>query len=91
MVWEVYNLAKTWSVMPSQLLGISQEEEPVLAYSVNRSVAVFGNSLTNELEKVEGKNEKDIERKRDRILQKWLPDQGSGKKKKKTFRDPAKG
>ncbi len=45
-------------------------------------MAVFGNTVTNELDKIQGKSSKEIDRKRERVLNKYL-----GIKPK--FRDPA--
>ena len=70
------------------MVGINAEEDEVLAYCFDRAVTIFGSSLENELNKVEAKTEKEGERKRDRILAKWIPGTSAGEGRK--FRDPAK-
>lgn len=54
------------------------------AYCFDRAVTVFGTALKAELDGVEGKKKEEIERKRQRILSKWIPEASAG------FRDPAK-
>lgn len=54
---------------------------------LDNAVFVFGATLTNELESLEGKNAKEIERKRERTLRKWL---GASSGTARRFRDPAK-
>jgi len=39
---------------------------------VDNAVATFGTSLEAELDAVEGKNAKDVTRKRERLMEKWL-------------------
>lgn len=50
-----------WSVRPSALVDI---EDPYSAFCFDEAVASFGNHVTAELEKVKGKNDRDVERKR---------------------------
>lgn len=64
-------------------MGITGE---VRAYMFDSAIQAFGTALTNELQGIEGKNKKEIERKQERTLRKWLPDLGEGKPK---FKDPA--
>jgi hypothetical protein len=40
------------------------DENSYVAYCVDEAVVTFGNYITTELEKVKGKNEKQVERKR---------------------------
>lgn len=47
---------------------------------LDNAVFLFGTALTHELESVEGKNSKEIKRKQDRILSKWLRTPGEAKK-----------
>lgn len=66
-MWSVYNHAKTWSTRPSQLLGLDQ---PYLAYCVDEAVATWGNHVVNELDKIDGKTDKEVNRKRhNKLLQ----------------------
>lgn len=62
-------MAKLWNTRPSVLLGVS---EPYVAYCLDNSVATFGSALEAELEGVKGKTETEINRKRERLLMKWL-------------------
>jgi hypothetical protein len=63
-------------VRPSELLNINHG---VRAFMIDNAVFVFGRALENELHGVDGKNKKEIERKSDRILRKWLPDSSIGR------------
>lgn len=60
-------------------MGITHE---VLAFQVDNAVHSFGTALAHDLQSVEGKNHKEIEKKQKAILSRWLgmPQQ---------FRDPA--
>ncbi len=70
------------------MVGIDPEEDEVLAHCFDKAVTLFGASLENELNRVEAKSEKEGERKRERIIAKWIPDNKAGEGRK--FRDPAK-
>lgn len=83
MLWQTYNLAKTWGCRPSALMGI---ESDWTAFCFDRAVATFGNSLQNELDSVEGKNQKTIASKREQVLRKWIPEARTTRK----FKDPGK-
>ena len=52
----------------------------------DNAVHAFGTALKNELAEVEGKDAKEIKRKSERILGRWLGVSGP-----KRYRDPAKG
>ncbi len=69
------------------MVGIDPEEDEVVAYCFDRAVTIFGSSLEMELNKVEAKTEKEGERKRERIIAKWIPGTKAGEGRK--FRDPA--
>ena len=63
----MYNQAKAWNTRPSQLAGIEQE---YYAYCFDEAIGAWGTYVTNELEKIEGKNDKEVSRKRhNRLLQ----------------------
>jgi len=47
-------------------------DDPYVAYCLDSAVATFGLSLEAELDSVEGKNAKEIAKKRNRILDRWL-------------------
>lgn len=51
------------------MYGIDGE---IRAWCFDNAVMLFGRSLENELEAVEGKTSKEMETKRQRILAKWL-------------------
>lgn len=53
---------------------------------LDNAVFAFGTALSNELQAVEGKNQKEIERKSQRLLAKWLREPGM----KQKYADPAK-
>jgi hypothetical protein len=60
-MWLMFNQAKTWSTRPSELVGITGD---YLAFCFDEAVASWGNFVTNELEKIEGKTDKEVSRKR---------------------------
>lgn len=72
-MWQLWQMSKAYSSRPSELLGI---EDPFDAYKLDRAVWHFGTELSAELNKVEGKTDKDIRRKQERILKKWIPQSG---------------
>lgn len=82
-MWQLFNLAKTYHCRASDLLGIENTWD---RFKVDRSVAVFGNALKAELEEVEGKKKKEIQKKRDQVLSRWFPEARSAEPKK--FKDP---
>lgn len=51
----------------------------------DNAVFAFGTALKNDLAEVEGKNAKEIERKSQRLISKWLGTEGP-----KRYRDPAR-
>jgi len=53
--------AKLWGCRPSQLVAI---EDPYKAYCFDEAVGAWGSFITSELEKIEGKTDKDVSRKR---------------------------
>lgn len=83
MLWEAYLLAKAWRCRPSEIYAI---EDELSSFCFDRAVNHFGGALEAELNSVEGKSSREIDSKRKRILQKWIPETSSSKPK---FRDPA--
>jgi len=91
-MWELYNQAKLWNTTPSQLLYIKEEYD---AWCLNEATAYLGATITNELDKIEGKDSKSIERKRHNKLnqllgvsdEKRFRQVGGGKKKKEVKKD----
>ena len=68
------------------MLGIDRREEPWAAYCIDRAVTTFGMTLDGELNSVEGKTSKEMQTKRERIFNRWIPSATSGPQ----FADPAK-
>lgn len=56
------------------------------AYCLNEAVYVVGTHITNEMDKVKGKNEKQVQRGRQRVLDRYLSDSTQSTRK---FADPA--
>lgn len=54
---------------------------------LDSAVFTFGSALQSDLDAVDGKTAKDIEKKRKRLMRRWLPD---AKQDGPRFRDPAK-
>lgn len=89
LLWELYQLTKHYRCRASELMAI---EDPIVAYQFDRAVFFFGNTLSSELEAVEGKEKSEIEGKRLRVLQRWIPKavDASGKATSELrFADPA--
>ena len=79
-------MAQKFQTIPSNLVGLT---DPWDAYRFNRAVYHFGTELEEAMNKVpKGRNDKQTEIRRMRVLQKWIPEAASGEKQ---FRDPAKG
>lgn len=68
-MWQVYQTAKTYRVRASELLGIS---DPWTAFCLDNAVSYFGTSLEAELESIEGKTAKEINKQRERTMDKWM-------------------
>lgn len=68
-MWTLYQTAKTFSQRPSALLDVS---EPFAAYCLDSACGEFGRAIENELSKVEGDKQGEIDVKADRLLRKWL-------------------
>lgn len=67
LMWGLYQNSKLWSQRPSAMVDIT---DPYTAYCFDEAVATWGTYVSNELERVEGKNAKDTERKRhNKLLQ----------------------
>lgn len=79
-MWSLYIQAKTWSTRPSHILGIM---DSYVAYCIDEAVALFGNTIADELSEIEDKNPKKAAQKQERYLHQRL---GIPLK----FRDPAK-
>lgn len=64
-MWLTFQDAKTWSVRPSILLNLQND---YVAYCFDQAVSVWGNHVIHELDKIEGKTEKEVTRKRQNKL-----------------------
>lgn len=84
-LWKVYQEAKLWATLPSKLFGI---ENDYYAYCFNEVVATWGSYVTSELDKVEGKDSKDTNKKRHRRLLALL--QAPDAMRFRSLRPPAK-
>lgn len=82
MLWEAWRLSQAYSTRPSAIYGITSYLD---AFSFDRAVYRFGSFVDAELEGVEGKNKREIESKRLRVMQKYLPKAQSAS----NYADPA--
>lgn len=82
-MWSLFQDSKLWGVRPSSLLDIQNSYE---AYCFDEAISSFGTRITNEIEKIDGKNEKDVARKRQRKLTQLL----GMKQEYKSFRQAGK-
>jgi len=82
-------MAKTVTSRPSELLGL--ESGSYIAYCLDEAVIAWGNYVSHQLEKIEGKNPKQVERKRERRLIELLSINEPEKVRKKVtkFADPS--
>jgi hypothetical protein len=78
-LWEAYNLSKRMKLRPSEVYFIKDE---LTAWSFDRAVLNFGAEVEADLESIEDKNGKALERKRTARLNRWL---GTAPQ----FKDPA--
>lgn len=62
-------MAKTWTVRPSQLLGIKDE---YVAFCLDEAVAFFGNEVEAEINGIEGRNPRDTQVRQERKLRELL-------------------
>lgn len=82
MVWEAWRISKSFSTLPSIVYRIDGYQE---AFAFDRAVHLFGTVVQGKLDAVEGKTDKEVQRKREGILDKIL---GTGSKGSKKFADP---
>lgn len=91
-MWGLYNQAKLWNTTPSHLLFVKDEYD---AWCLNEATAFLGATVTNELDKIKGKDSASIERKRNNKLNQLLGvsdnkrfrQVGGGRKPKKEVKD----
>ena len=67
-MWDLYNTAKTYHVRPSDLLRVV---DPFAAYCLDSACGEWGRTIEAELSRIEGKNQKEIDVKSDRVLRKY--------------------
>lgn len=75
-------MSTAYGTRPSDLLGVTGEAK---RFMFDNAVFAFGTALKNDLAAVEGKNAKEVERKSQRLMSKWLGTEGP-----KRYRDPAR-
>lgn len=69
-MWEAYSLTKRMKgIRPSEFYFITDE---LAAWSFDRAVLHFGAEVEADLDSIEDKNSKSLERKRTARLNKWL-------------------
>ncbi len=78
-MWSLYLNAQTVGARPSDLLDV---KDPYAAYCLDSAVAEWGRAVESALHEVEGKTKKDVAKKSDRVLRRWLD-------MPQRYRDPA--
>ena len=68
-MWQAWTLSQAMKVRPSDMYAI---EGDFRRFCFDRAVFTFGRALDAELNSVKGKNDNEINRKRERVLAKWL-------------------
>lgn len=76
-------MSQSYKKLPSELLFI---ETPFDAFCLNRAVWLFGSTVDGKMEAVEGKTSKEIQKKRLKVLNKYVPQAADAS----GFADPAK-
>lgn len=69
LMWQMYRMAQTVNVRPSEFLGI---EDPYVAYCCDEAVIAFGLGVETQVDAVEAKNDKELSRKRQQVLDRLL-------------------
>lgn len=67
--WGLYQSAKQWVKRPSELVDI---QDTYAAYCFDEAIGAWGSYVTSEIEKIEGKDSKSVERKRQNRLMQLL-------------------
>lgn len=81
-MWEAWKISKSFSALPSVVYKIHDDAD---AFAFDRAVHLFGSTLQGKLDAVEGKNSKEVQKKREGVLNKYL---GSATPDSKKFADP---
>lgn len=82
-LWQLFLMSKAVHRSPSDLMDI--EDDPLAAFCFDRAVWTFGSALQGELNSIDETDKHKVERARDNIFRRWLPDSPDSKK----FADPA--
>jgi hypothetical protein len=68
-MWTLWQTAKAFGTRPSELLALGDQ---FAAYCIDNAVAEWGMAVEAQLNKVEGKTDKERMVKAERTLRKWL-------------------
>lgn len=68
-LWSLYRRSQSFSCRPSDLLGL---DDPYAAWCLDAACYDFGSALESEISRVEGKNQKEVDMKVDRLVRRWL-------------------
>lgn len=81
-------MSREMKIRPSQLVEVPKGDS-LAVYCFDRAVTAFGDALLAELKNssADSKTQQEAQVKTNRILAKWLPEAGAGRK---AFQDPAK-
>jgi hypothetical protein len=74
-LWTLYQQAKAWKKLPSELLHLGPEDDPFDAYSIDQAVWSFGNTLEQELQAAEDSKKSDRAKRgaRAQVMKRWFP------------------
>lgn len=68
-MWSLFQDSKLWHCRPSSMVDI---QDPYVAYCFDQAVSIWGGYVERELDKIEGKNEKQVATKRRNKLMQLL-------------------
>lgn len=69
LMWNLFQDSKLWNQRPSTMVAI---EDEYASFCFDQVVSAWGTYVTNQLDQIEGKNDKEINRKRHRKLSQLL-------------------
>src|SRR5687768_4372085 len=89
LLWTLFQQAKAWKKLPSELLHLGPNADWIDAYSIDQAVWSFGNALQSALDDSEKncKSERQRTNARTRVFAQWLPEATAGTPR---HRDPAR-
>ena len=75
-MWTLYQQAKAWKKLPSELLHLGPDGDFLDAYAIDQAVWSFGNALEVALQSAEDskKTERAKKSARTRVFQQWIPE-----------------